>query len=51
MEKLVDIKISLSRLSALLDFIETAQDNDVGMTEEQHAVYLYLQGIEAGEMI
>lgn len=51
MGSLVEVKMTLSRLTAILDFIELAKDHDVGMTEEQHAAYLYLQSLEAGEII
>lgn len=50
METLIEIKLSLTGLGNLLDYLEKAQDLGIKMTEEQYSVYLELQNKEAEKL-
>lgn len=51
MGSLIELKLSLGELSALIDLIEMAQDHDIKLTELQESVYKELQSKEAEELI
>jgi len=51
MGSLIEVKLSLGELSALIDLIEMAQDYNISLSESQKEVYKYLQSKEAEELI